>query len=92
MRQRLRQVPGVRVTDVGSQKSGIVTFVPGARSATEVRDRLRGQGIHVSVSRGSGSLVLFRELGLREVVRASVHYYNTEEEVERFVAVLRAIL
>ncbi|HID85730.1 MAG TPA: aminotransferase class V-fold PLP-dependent enzyme [Anaerolineales bacterium] len=92
LRQRLRQVPGVRVTDVGAQKSGIVTFVPGARSAAEVRDRLRRQGIHVSVSRGSGSLVLFRELALREVVRASVHYYNTEEEVERFVAALRGML
>ena len=92
LRQRLRDIPGVRVTDVGEDQCGIVTFVPGRRSATEVRDLLRRQGIHVSVSRGSGSLVLFQALGLQEVVRASVHYYNTEEEIERFAAAVENII
>ena len=92
LRQRLRQIPGIRVTDVGVEQSGIVTFQVGSRPATEIRDALRSQGIHVSVSSGSGSLVLFQALGLQEVVRASVHYYNTEDEVERFAAALRALV
>ncbi len=92
LRQRLRQIPGVRVTDVGVEQSGIVTFRVGSRSAAEIRDALRAQGIHVSVSTGSGSLVLFQALGLQEVVRASVHYYNTEAEVERFAAALQQLV
>ncbi len=92
LRQRLRQIPGIRVTDVGVEQSGVVTFQVGSRPATEIRDVLRSQGIHVSVSSGSGSLVLFQALGLQEVVRASVHYYNTEDEVERFAAALRALV
>ena len=30
--------------------------------------------------------------GLRELVRASVHYYNSEDEVQRFFAALGSVL
>jgi selenocysteine lyase/cysteine desulfurase len=35
---------------------------------------------------------MFESMGLETVVRAAPHYYNTEEEVDRFVAVLGGIL
>ena len=36
----------------------------------------------MSISEGSGSLVSFQHRGLTEVVRASLHYYNTEQEID----------
>jgi selenocysteine lyase/cysteine desulfurase len=43
-------------------------------------------------SHGSGSLVSFQQRGPNELVRASVHYYNTEAEVDYLLQVLRDIL
>ena len=45
--------------------------------------------INVSIASGSGNLVSFEQRGLSEVIRASVHYFNTEEEIEKFTSILR---
>lgn len=48
--------------------------------------------VSVSIPRGSGSLVSFQERGLQELVRASLHYYNTETEIDYFVETLGKVL
>jgi cysteine desulfurase/selenocysteine lyase len=48
--------------------------------------------INVTVSDGSGSLVSFQDRGITDVVRASVHYFNTEEEISTFLEGLRSTL
>lgn len=80
-RERLRRVPGVRVWDRGEHRSGIVTFSVAGREAGQVCERLWEQGVNVSVSRVSNQ-VWEGSTRVPERVRASVHYYNTEEEVE----------
>ncbi len=82
----------MRVTDQGAEQCGIVTFCAAQRDAYEIVAALGARGIHTSVSDGSGTLVSFERRGLVAVVRASLHYYNTEQEIERFVAALREIL
>ncbi len=90
LRARLATVPGVTVTDLGVEKCGIVTFTKEGEAPLAIRERMAGKGINISASSGSGSRVGFDRRGLEAVVRASVHYVNSEAEIERFVAELRA--
>ena len=53
-------------------------------TATEVKASLSADRINTSVSVASTSRYDLGNRGLDEVVRASVHYYNTLEEVSRF--------
>jgi len=59
--------------------------------ATRIKDAMRRQGVNVSVSDGAGSLVGYQRRGLTQTVRASVHYFNTEAEIERFAAILEGL-
>jgi cysteine desulfurase/selenocysteine lyase len=92
LRAQLAGIDGVRVTDEGVEQCGIVTFTAAQLAPALIKQRLRAQGINVSTSKGSGSLVSFQQRGLTEVVRASVHYYNTEDEIDRCIQTISAIL
>jgi selenocysteine lyase/cysteine desulfurase len=92
LRAGLATIDGVEVTDEGAEQCGIVTFRARQLAASAIKEQLLARRINVTVSSGSGSLVSFEQRGLTELVRASVHYYNTEEEIEYFLAALHAIL
>jgi selenocysteine lyase/cysteine desulfurase len=89
LRAKLVQVGGVTVCDLGVRRCAIVSFSVDRWTATAVNRMLGDAGVNVSVSSpGHGPLDLpFRApAGL---VRASVHYYNTHDEIDRLVRVLR---
>lgn len=90
LRRQLETVTGVVVRDLGARRCGIVTFTRAEETSDAVKARLARLGINVSVSRPSSTLLDFEARGIPEVVRASVHYYNTEDEVDRFVAAVAA--
>jgi len=92
LRSTLRDVPGVTVTDRGEELCGIVTFVSDALSPDVIRQMLHEQRINVSAPTASNSRYMFDAVGLDAVVRAAPHYYNTEEELDRFVSALSTIL
>jgi selenocysteine lyase/cysteine desulfurase len=92
LRQQLAGIDGVVVTDRGLALGGIVTFTAAQKTASEVMQALSGHGINVSVSDGSGNLVSFEQRGLTSVVRASVHYFNTEQEIDYFSQTLQKVL
>jgi cysteine desulfurase/selenocysteine lyase len=89
LRERLGEVKGVTVQDLGRVRSGIVTFTCEGRGAGEVMQRLKEQGIAVRVSERSSTRIDMERRGLEELVRASVHYYNTEEEIDRLCQAVR---
>lgn len=82
VRQGLAQIPGVRVEDPRSRRSGIVTFNIDGLPAAAVKARLSAENIRVvavPVSHGQWDL---GHRGLDAVVRASVHVYNDESDVD----------
>jgi len=92
LRRKLSSIDGITLTDEGVEKCGIVTFVSKYMEPADIKTYLATHKINVSTSKGSGSLVSFQERGLTEVVRASVHYFNTEEEIDYLTEVLNSIV
>src|SRR5947209_10323771 len=84
LRTQLSLLPGVIVRDRGVTQCGIVTFSVEDKDPEEIRLALSRQHINVSVTRRESTLLDMDARGLETMVRASVHYFNSEEEVERF--------
>ncbi|WP_328614576.1 aminotransferase class V-fold PLP-dependent enzyme [Amycolatopsis sp. NBC_00355] len=84
LRGRLADV-GARVHDAGAKKCGIVTFSVEGTPAADIKTRLSAAGINTSVSSRTSAQFDFTARDLPDLVRASVHYYNTEDEIELLV-------
>lgn len=91
LRACLRDIPGVTVTDIGTEQCGIVTFMVAGHPADESQQTLAQQAINITTSSTSSTRFDMEARGLELIVRASVHYYNDEAEVERFCAAIREI-
>ena len=92
LREGLQEIPQLEVTDQGRLKCGIVTFRHEALDAAIIKSELARRKINVSVSSGSGSRLSFMKRGIEAVVRASIHYYNSEEELEDFLSKIRQLV
>lgn len=92
LRHELQALPGVRVLDLGQRRCGIVSFAADGHDADGLKLALRPDGINVSVSRITSTRLDMAARGLDALVRASVHYYNTDEEIDRFVTAIGRIL
>ncbi len=84
-------LPNVQCHDLGSQIGGIVSFTVDGFSASEVQAHLLKKGINVSWNGIANTYLDMTARGLSEIVRASVHYYNTEEEIEMFFAAMKEL-
>lgn len=91
LRQRLCEVPGVKVRDIGQEKGGIVTFTKESVTAGQIKSALGDAHINVSVSGRSSTYLDMTARHLSEVVRSSVHYFNSEEEIDKLCKAVAAI-
>jgi selenocysteine lyase/cysteine desulfurase len=84
LRELLAAIPGITVRDKGRDRCGIVTFTAERRPAEELQRALARRQINTSLTTTSSTLLDMEERHLTAMVRASVHYYNSEEELARF--------
>ncbi len=85
MRILLWGIDGVTVYDQGRVQGGIVTFDIEGRQPLEVQELLAEHSINVSISTPFSAPVDMHRRQIEGLVRASVHAYNTEEEIEDLI-------
>jgi selenocysteine lyase/cysteine desulfurase len=90
LREGLAELPGVTVHDRGLRRSAITTFSHSTLPATEIVGRLTAQGVRMRVVTGTYRYDAGR--APRDRVRASVHYYNTEDELAHAIRAVRDLL
>jgi cysteine desulfurase/selenocysteine lyase len=83
LRAQLAVLPGVTVYDLGVVKCGIVTFGVEGIAAEDLKAALGERRINVDVSTPEDTRLDFERRGLDPFIRASVHYFNTEDEIGR---------
>ena len=91
LRSQLEELPGVTVHDQGATKGAIVTFGVAGRGAEDVRAALAARNVNVSASSASSARLDLGARGIDEYVRASVHYFNTEDELDRLVETVASL-
>lgn len=90
-RSGLLEIDGVQVHDRGKVQGAIVTFTVDGRNVIEVKELLHEGGINVSWSTINSAPFDMRMRGIDSLVRASVHAYNSEEEIAAFLDTVRVI-
>ncbi len=89
LRTRLtEEVADAEVHDLGSQKCGIVTFSLGGRDLIEVNRSLQEEEIVISVQPMHSALLDTVGRDLPPLIRASVHYFNTHDELDALISAL----
>ena len=83
IRTELAAIPRLTLHDLGRDRAAIVSFSIEGYAAEAVRAALTAKGISVSVSKPSSTLLDASLRDLPVIVRASPHYYNSDEELER---------
>jgi cysteine desulfurase/selenocysteine lyase len=86
----LRPIPGLRLIGTARDKASVLSFVLAGHSTGEVGQALNQEGIAVRTGHHCAQPIL-RRFGLEATVRPSLAFYNTCEEVDRMVAVVRRL-
>jgi len=90
LRNQIKDVPGLTVRDLGQTRCGIVS-ISMESDVQEVKSKLQHQGINVSIIQPGHTLLDMGGRGLGQMIRASVHYYNTESEIDLLIESLRKL-
>ncbi len=91
LRSALGAERGIQLRDRGQTRCGIVTFTKASIEPAELAEKLRGLNVNVSVSTLPYARLDLGARGLNSIVRASVHYFNTSDEIDRFVRLVASL-
>jgi cysteine desulfurase/selenocysteine lyase len=83
-------IPGVRLIGTAAHKASVMSFVLAGYATNEVGAALNEQGIAVRTGHHCAQPIL-RRFGVEATVRPSLAFYNTVDEIDKLVAVLRRL-
>ena len=87
---RMAPIPGVRLVGTARDKASVLSFILDGYTTQEVGEALNEEGIAVRTGHHCAQPIL-RRFGLEATVRPSLAFYNTCEEVDRMVDVVRRL-
>jgi selenocysteine lyase/cysteine desulfurase len=88
LRDRLDALPGVVTHDLGETRCAIVTAAVDGVPADVVQTELARARINVTLTEPVDTQFDTEDRGVHPLVRLSPHYYNTDDELDRAVAVM----
>lgn len=86
----LKAIPGVRLIGTARDKASVASFVLAGYQTEEVGKALNQEGIAVRTGHHCAQPIL-RRFGVEATVRPSFAFYNTCEEIDRMIAVVRRL-
>lgn len=92
LRSKLTTISGVTVHDKGQHLCGIVTFSVAGLEAEKIKAALQEKKINVSISRAGSTPIYMNRHHVPTIVRVSLHYFNTDQEIDTFCATLATII
>lgn len=84
----MQEISGLKIIGSAARKGGIISFIVEGVHHLDLGTMLDFQGIAIRTGHHCAQPVM-RHYGLPGTLRASFALYNTKEEVDRFIAVLR---
>lgn len=90
LREGLAGMPGVRVLDRGRTRCALVTLTLAGVEADRLVRELAARRINVVATRREFAIYDFDEKGVRDGIRVSPHYYNSDAEIDEFLACIRS--
>jgi cysteine desulfurase/selenocysteine lyase len=88
--QHMQSIPGLRLIGTARDKASVLSFVLNGTTPEEVGKALNEEGIAVRAGHHCAQPIL-RRFGVEATVRPSLAFYNTCEEVDRMVTVVRRL-
>jgi cysteine desulfurase/selenocysteine lyase len=87
---QLKSIKGVRLIGTAADKASVMSFVLDGYTTEQVGKALNEEGIAVRTGHHCAQPIL-RRFGVETTVRPSLAFYNTYEEIDRLVAVIRKL-
>ena len=92
LRLKLSKIKGVHIHAISDQQCAITTFYVDGHEAADVVHKLREKGINTSLSEPGSTLLDATKNKLPNLIRASIHYYNDEDEIDQFIDTMNKIV
>lgn len=91
LRDKLDAIPGVRVLDLGREKSACVTFVMDGVACATVKASLAERGISIGMNGREYTPYDLDLRGISELLRASLHLTTSSEDIDNLAQAVAAI-
>lgn len=92
LRSKLASLPSIYVHHENDSTCGIVTFVSSTVDSQSIKEKLKQALFDVTIVPATSTPIDSAKTGVPNLVRASISYTNTEEEIDIFINQLASIL